>query len=64
MLVEQFLEGIQKLIDRGTINPTAEIGVQGEVYTYEEDYFVSIDSEDLEIGIRESSYNKLILVLE
>ena len=59
MIVEQFLKDIQKLIDKGTINPSAEINIVGDIYT--DNGIWDFDSENLKIGVHESSYNKLIL---
>jgi hypothetical protein len=60
MIVEQFLKDIQRLIDKGTINPSAEISVLGDVYV--DDIIWSFDSDNLTIGVHESSYNQLILL--
>lgn len=59
MIVEQFLKDTQRLIDRGIINPSAEISVLG--YIYIGDNIWDFGSDILTIGAHESSYNKLIL---
>ena len=68
MIVEQFIEDIQKLINRGTINPSAEIGIRGEMRIDDKGptgfSFVDVEFDDLEIGIHESSYNKLALIVK
>lgn len=61
MIVEQFLKDIQRLIDKGTINPSAEISVLGDVYV--DGIIWSFDSDNLTIGVHESSYNQLILFM-
>ena len=61
MLVEQLLKDIQKLIDRGTISSSADINIVGQAYDLR-GYMIDINFEDVEIGIDESSYNRLILI--
>lgn len=66
MIVEQFIEDIQKLIDRGTINPSARISVKGRIEVCIDDIgcIADIESDDLEIGIHESFYNNLVLIVK
>lgn len=66
MIVEQFLKDIQKLINRGTINPSAEMTIEGEIEIHYDDinYVGNFIVGNLEIDINQCSYNKLTLINE
>lgn len=69
MTVEQLLKDTQRLIDRGTINPSAKVSIQGEAKIYIDglsliDRIAYFESNNLKIAINKSHYNKLILISE
>ena len=68
--VSQFLNDLQNLIKRGTISPSAEIEVRGEATSstddedYDDEVLVDFFSDNLEIEIHESCYNKLVVIMK